>query len=95
MSDSRPETTESHDTRGIGNPDEIAQAAVIQLREAILDILVQCREEDRLIGPKELTERTGLPGGETINNRYWPAWSFFQELVDEGRLIEHPRKGYE
>ena len=81
MSDSRPEAT--------------AQTAVIQLREAILDILMQCREEGRLVGPTELTELTGLPGGERTDNRHWPAWSFLQELVAEGRVIQHPRRGYE
>ncbi|MCZ0938710.1 MAG: hypothetical protein OXJ55_08750 [Caldilineaceae bacterium] len=74
-------------TRVAGNAVEAARIGILQLEEAILDILLEGMQENRRIGLSEITRRTGLPGGGRDALNDWAAWSFLQKLVGEHRAI--------
>lgn len=63
-----------------------ARLGILQLEEAILDILLEGMQENRTVAPSEITRRTGLPGGGDAQED-WTAWSFLQVLVGENRAM--------
>lgn len=64
-----------------------ARLGILQLEEAILDILLEGMQENRTVAPSEITRRTGLPGGGGDAQEDWTAWSFLQVLVGENRAM--------
>lgn len=78
-----------------GNVVEAARVGILQLGEAILDILLEGMQENRPIGLSEITRRTGLPGGGGEAQKDWPAWSLLQKLVGEHRAAHAGCGNYE
>lgn len=72
-----------------------ARLGLLQLGEAILDILLEGMQENRTIAPSEITRRTGLPGGGGDAQKDWTAWSFLQVLVGERRAMHAGHGRYE
>lgn len=78
-----------------GNAVEAARIGILQLGEAVLDILLEGMQENRPIELSEITRRTGLPGGGGDAQRDWPAWSLLQKLVGEHRAMHAGDGNYE
>ncbi|MXZ22311.1 MAG: hypothetical protein F4Y84_17210 [Caldilineaceae bacterium SB0665_bin_25] len=77
-----------------GNAVEAARIGILQLGEAVLDILLEGMQENRPVELSEITRRTGLPGGGDAQ-KDWPAWSLLQKLVGENRAAHAGHGNYE
>ena len=64
------------------------------LEEVILDVLHEGMKTDEDLGPKYVTEKTGLPSGEFDGqHKNWLAFGFLRNLMEQGR-IHRPRHGH-
>ena len=66
------------------------------MKEAILDILLEGMDANERIGPQKITERTGLPSGDSNGQHQdWAAFGFLQALNDANRVWKPARGRYE
>lgn len=85
----------AENARAAANTVEAARRGVLQLGEAILDMLLEGMQEKRRVGLGEITRRTGLPDGGRGAQKDWPAWCFVQKLVGEHRAMHAGQGRYE
>ena len=78
------------------SPKEKARQGMHLMKEAILDILLEGMDANERIGPQKITERTGLPSGDSSGQHQdWVAFGFLQALIDENRVWKPTRGHYE
>ena len=76
--------------------EEKARQGIHLLKEAILDIPLEGMDANERIGPQKITERTGLPSGDSNGQHQdWLAFHFLQSLIDENRVWKPTRGHYE
>lgn len=83
-------------TQETTSTEEKAHMGIMLIKEAILEVLYDGSLEQEKIGPKKVTERTGLPaGGKDRGHQDWLAFAFLKELIKEGKVVNPERGRYE
>ncbi len=78
------------------DPQARARKAIQILEEAILDVLYEGMENKEGMGPKGVTEKTGLSSGDYDGqHKYWLAFGFLSSLMAQGKVHKPERGHYE